>query len=314
MTVNALPGDLKSWTETPPLNPPIRNIVAELVENQSWLDKLAAPLQNWQAKVFGKQDDPQYVAKDMLNGTWLGHPLHPVLVSLPLGSWSVTTLCDLLALNTEDPTMERAADITLAVGLVGALGSAVTGFTQWGDTDSTDRRVGLLHGLLNGGITVLYTASAILRRTGQRRTAIALSTVGYLTVIFSAYLGGELVYGKGIGVNHVAFEVGSDEFVPVMEAQDLVEGKLTRVDAAGIPAVLLRRGKSIYAIAATCSHLGGPLDEGTVKDGVVQCPWHGSCFRISDGTIVHGPATYAQPTFAVRVRDGNIELRRLEHA
>src|SRR6266699_2637916 len=160
MTVNALPGDLKSWTETPPLNPPIRNIVAELVENQSWLDKLATPLQNWQAKVFGKQDDLQYVAKDMLNGTWLGHPLHPVLVSLPLGTWSVTTLCDLLALNTEDPAMERAADITLAVGLVGALGAAVTGFTQWSDTESTDRRVGLFHGLLNGGITVLYTASA----------------------------------------------------------------------------------------------------------------------------------------------------------
>jgi nitrite reductase/ring-hydroxylating ferredoxin subunit len=122
------------------------------------------------------------------------------------------------------------------------------------------------------------------------------------------------VYGKGIGVNHVAFEGGSDDFVAVMKTQDLAEGKLTRVDAAGIPAVLLRQGKSIYAIAATCSHLGGPLDEGTVNDGVVQCPWHGSCFRMSDGSIVHGPATYAQPTFAVRLRDGNIELRRLEHA
>ncbi|MFL5625658.1 MAG: Rieske 2Fe-2S domain-containing protein [Ktedonobacteraceae bacterium] len=314
MTINALPKNQKSWTETPPHNPPIRSIVAEVVENQSWLDKLATPLQNWQAKVFGKQDDPQYVTKDLLNGTWLGHPLHPVLVTLPLGAWSATALCDLLALNAEDPAMERVADVTLTIGLVGAVGSAVTGFTQWSDTDSTDRRVGLFHGLLNGGITVLYTASAILRRVGQRRTAVALSTTGYLASLFSAYLGGELVYGKGIGVNHVAFEGGSDEFVPVMEAQDLVEGKLTRVDAAGIPAVLLRRGKSIYAIAATCSHLGGPLDEGTVKDGVVQCPWHGSCFRISDGTIVHGPATYAQPTFAVRVRDGNIELRRLEHA
>ncbi|MFL5667402.1 MAG: Rieske 2Fe-2S domain-containing protein [Ktedonobacteraceae bacterium] len=314
MTINVLPRDQKSWVETPPLNPPIRNIVSELVENQSWLDTVATPVQNWLAKVFGKQGDPQYVAKDMLNGTWLGHPLHPVLVSVPLGAWSVTALCDLVALSTEDPGMEGAADLTLAVGLAGALGAAVTGITQWSDLDSTDRRVGLFHGLLNGGITVLYTASAILRRTGQRRSAVALSTTGYLASLFSAYLGGELVYGKGIGVNHVAFEGGSDDFVVVMKAQDLAEGKLTRVDAAGIPAVLLRQGKSIYAIAATCSHLGGPLDEGTVNDGVVQCPWHGSCFRMSDGTIVHGPATYAQPTFAVRVRDGNIELRRLEHA
>ncbi len=313
-SINIVPKDQRSWTETPPLDPPLRSIIGELVENQSWLDTLATPLQNWLAKVFGKQGDPRYVAKDVLNGTWLGHPVHPILVALPLGAWSVTTLCDLVALNNEDPSIELAADLTLAVGLAGALGSAVTGITQWSDTDSTDRRVGLLHGLLNGGITILYSASAILRRTGQRRSAVALSTTGYLVSLFSAYLGGELVYGKGIGVNHVAFEGGSDDFVPVMKAQDLQEGKLVRVDVVGIPAVLLRQGKSIFAIAATCSHLGGPLDEGTLHDGVVQCPWHGSCFRMSDGSIVNGPATYAQPTFAVRVRDGNIELRRLEHA
>ena len=100
----------------------------------------------------------------------------------------------------------------------------------------------------------------------------------------------------------------------VMDVQDLQEGKLTRVDVSGIPAVLLKKGKSIYAIGATCTHLGGPLDEGELKDGVVQCPWHGSCFRMSDGSVVNGPAVYAEPTFAVRVRSGKIELRRLEHA
>ncbi len=314
MSINVVPGGQRSWTETPPIDPPVRNIVGELVENQTWLDTLATPFQNWLAKAFGKQGDPQYVAKDILNGTWLGHPLHPVLVSLPLGAWSATALCDLIALSSEDPGMALAADVTLAIGLAGAFGSAVTGITQWSDIDSTDRRVGLLHGLLNGGATVLNSASALLRLSGQRRTAVALSTTGYLVSLFSAYLGGELVYGKGIGVNHVAFEGGSDEFVPVLKAQDLQEGKLTRVDAAGIPAVLLRQGKTIFAIAATCSHLGGPLAEGTLEDGVVQCPWHGSCFRMSDGSIVHGPATYAQPTFAVRVRNGDIELRRLEHA
>jgi nitrite reductase/ring-hydroxylating ferredoxin subunit/uncharacterized membrane protein len=314
MSINVVPGGQRSWVETPPLDPPVRNIVDELVESQTWLDTLAAPIQGWLAMVFGKQGDPQYVAKDILNGTWLGHPLHPLLVSVPLGAWSVTALCDFMALSSEDPGMELAADLTLAVGLAGALGSAVTGITQWSDTDSTDRRMGLMHGLLNGGVTILNSASALLRLAGRRRSAVALSTTGYLVSLFSAYLGGELVYAKGIGVNHVAFEGGSDDFVAVMKAQDLQEGKLTRVDAAGIPAVVLRQGKSIFAIAATCSHLGAPLDEGSLQDGVVQCPWHGSCFRMSDGSVVHGPATYAQPTFAVRVRDGNIELRRLVHA
>jgi nitrite reductase/ring-hydroxylating ferredoxin subunit len=86
------------------------------------------------------------------------------------------------------------------------------------------------------------------------------------------------------------------------------------VDVAGIPAVLLKDGKNIYAIAATCSHLGGPLDEGRCEKGVVYCPWHNSGFSLEDGSVVNSPAVYAQPTFAVRTRKGKIELRRLEHA
>jgi nitrite reductase/ring-hydroxylating ferredoxin subunit len=123
-----------------------------------------------------------------------------------------------------------------------------------------------------------------------------------------------LSYANGIGINHVAWEGGSDEYVPVLDEQDLVPGKLTRVDAAGISAVLVKDGSTMYAIAATCSHLAGPLDEGTYKDGVVYCPWHASGFRMSDGCVMNSPAVYAQPTFAVRTRNGKIELRRLEHA
>jgi nitrite reductase/ring-hydroxylating ferredoxin subunit/uncharacterized membrane protein len=314
MSTNITSGDQQSWVDTPPINPPLRHFIAELVESQSWVEALANPFQNWLHTLFGKQGDPSYKVKDAIDGTWLGHPLHPVMVTIPLGAWACTTVLDLFSMGSEDVALERGADATLWIGLVGAMAAIPTGVTQWSDIDGPDRRVGLIHGLLNGGVGMLNLTSGILRLTGRRRTAIALSTTAFLTSLFTAYLGGELSYSKGIGVNHVAFEGGSDEFVPVMDAQDLPEGKLTRVDAAGIPAVLLKQGRAIYAIAATCSHLGGPLDEGTVKDGVVQCPWHGSCFRMTDGSIVSGPATYAQPTFAVRVRNNKIELRRLEHA
>src|SRR5256886_16239654 len=157
-------------------------------------------------------------------------------------------------------------------------------------------------------------ATLVFRLRGKRHAGVALSTTGYVVSIFSAYLGGELVFAKGIGVNHVAWEGGSDDFVAIMDERDLVEGKLTRVDVAGIPAILLKQGESIYAIGATCTHLAGPLDEGTVEDGIVTCPWHGSRFCMYDGSVVNGPAVYAEPTFAVRVRNGKIELRRLEHA
>jgi len=314
MSTEVTTAQQKSWTETPPLNPPLRHLIGEVVENQTWLDKLAAPIQNWLLKFFGQPGQPNRKLKDMLNGTWFGHPLHPVFTDIPLGAWSGTTLQDLAWLNNEDDGIARGADLTLLLGLAGATGAAVTGVTDWSDLDGTDRRIGLMHGLLNGGITLLYLTSFLLRLTGQRRTAITLSTTGYLTSLFSAYLGGELSFAKGIGVNHEAWEGGSDDFVAVIDEKELVEGKLTRVDVSGIPAVLLKQGRSIYAIGATCTHLGGPLDEGSVKDGVVTCPWHGSSFCMADGSVVNGPAVYAQPTFAVRVRAGNVELRRLDHA
>ena len=314
MTSDVMQGEQRGWAETPPANPPVRHVIGEFVERQTWLDKLAAPFQSWLLKLYGQPGEPTRAVKDMLNGTWLGHSLHPVLTDVPLGAWSGTMLLDLTWLGSEDEGVARSSDLTLILGLLGATGAAVTGVTDWSDLDGTDRRVGFMHGLLNGSVALMNLASLVLRLTGRRRAGVTLSTVGYITSLFSAYLGGELVFAKGIGVNHVAWEGGPDDFVAVMNAQDLVEGKLTRVDASGIPAVLYRQGTSIYAIGATCTHLAGPLDEGTCENGVVQCPWHGSRFNMRDGSVVNGPAVYAAPTFAVRVRNGKIELRRLDHA
>jgi len=314
MTTEVTQGEQKSWAETPPMNPPLRYAIARVVESQTWLDKLGGPLQNWLLQLYGQPEQPNRRIKDILNGTWLGHALHPVFTDIPIGAWSGTMLLDLSWLNNESAGVARGADITMALGIVGATAAAVTGVTDWSDLDGTDRRVGLMHGLLNSGILLTNIGSLALRLTGRRRAGIALSTVGYLASLFSAYLGGEMSFAKGIGVNHNAWEGGSDEYVAVMNVEDLAEGKLTRIDAAGIPAVLLKQGATIYAIGAVCTHLGGPLDEGTCEGGIVTCPWHGSRFRMSDGSVVNGPAVYAEPTFAVRVRDGKIELRRLDHA
>lgn len=267
MSFEVVTGEIKSWAETPPANPAMRHAVGEFVESQSWLDKVANPVQRWLLQFFGQPGEPNRKLKDALNGTWLGHPLHPALTDIPIGAWTATTMLDLAWLFSEDEGIARAADLTLVLGLLGAVGSAVSGTADWSDLDGTDRRVGTMHGLLNVGLSVLNVGSWISRLTGNRRAGIALSTTAYLTSLFTAYLGGELSFAKGIGVNHVAWEGGSDDYVAVMNEQDLVEGKLTRVDVSGIPAVLLKQGNSIYAIGATCTHLGGPLDEGTYKDG-----------------------------------------------
>jgi len=304
----------QSWVDTPPNNPPIRKASASLLTHMPWLDKLSNPLQRGISRLFGQPGQTSYKIKDILNGVWLGHTLHPVLVSVPLGAWTTMMMLDLAWLSAEDEGTARNADRTMWLGLAGAGASAVTGATNWVDTDGPEQRTGMLHALLNGSVTVMNLSSALMRLGGLRRPAIALSTGAYLVMLYSAYLGGELSYSSGVGVNHVAWEGGSDDFVAVMDEQDLQPGKLTRVDVAGIPAVLIKDGGSIYAIAATCSHLGGPLDEGKYEDGVVYCPWHGSGFRMCDGSVANSPAVYAQPTFAIRTRNGKIELRRREHA
>jgi nitrite reductase/ring-hydroxylating ferredoxin subunit len=187
---------------------------------------------------------------------------------------------------------ERAADLSLGLGLVGAVGSAITGAAQWQDTTNEEapRRLGALHALLNVAATTLMAGSWVLRKQGQRRTGLALSTAGLGINLASAWLGGELAYDLGIGVDHAAFEKPPTKWTTVAVLDDLLDGKPHRVDADGTPILLLREGDQIRAVGATCPHLGGPLDEGTIDSGTVTCPWHGSVFSLADGALIHGPA------------------------
>lgn len=304
--------ETKSWIETPPLSPPLRRVTGALIERQGWLDTLADPCQRWLRSL--RQRPRIARLQDLLHGTWLGHALHPALTDIPLGSWSTTVLLDCAWLASGNESMGRAADLSLALGLTGAGVSVLSGLADWSATDATDRRVGMAHGLLNAGAVLANLVSCGLRLTGKRRPGLVPSLLGYCLTLFSAYLGGELSLAKAIGVNHVAWQEGPNDFVPVIAAEDLPAGQLTRVEAAGMPVLLWKDEQKMYALAATCSHLGGPLTEGTCQDGIVSCPWHGSRFRLSDGSVVRGPAVYAQPSFAVRVRQGQVELRRLQHA
>jgi nitrite reductase/ring-hydroxylating ferredoxin subunit len=126
----------------------------------------------------------------------------------------------------------------------------------------------------------------------------------------AAYLGAHLVYKDKIGVDHTADTSPPEDFVAVLSEAELGENELRRVDANGMPVLLVRRNNRIYAIAETCAHLGGPLSEGKLEDATVRCPWHGSRFSLEDGRVLEGPSVHAQPVLEVRVRDGQIEVRR----
>src|SRR5690349_7885125 len=195
----------------------------ELAHRLPWLDGVAATMEKAFAPFLG-QEAPRG-PRDLLYGTWLGHPLHSAVVTVPVGSWSATMIFDLMG-------EERAADLSLGLGLAGAMGAAVTGAAQWQDTtnDEEPRRLGALHALLNVAATTLMASSFVLRKRGQRGTGVALSTAGLGIGLASAWLGGELAYDLGIGVDHAAFETPPMDWTTVAALDDLQDGKPLRVE------------------------------------------------------------------------------------
>jgi nitrite reductase/ring-hydroxylating ferredoxin subunit/uncharacterized membrane protein len=274
----------------------------KISKSMPWLDGVAATMEQAFAPLLG-QDAPRG-PRDFLYGTWLGHSLHAAVIPMPVGSWSATMLFDLMG-------EERAADLTLGLGLVGAAGAAITGAAQWQDTTNQEapRRLGALHALLNVAATGLMAGSWLMRQQGRRKPGLALSTLGLSVNLASAWLGGELAYELGIGVNHAAFEEPPSDWTDVAALDDLPDGSPRRVEADGTPVLLLRQGDRIRAIGATCPHLGGPLDEGSIEGATVTCPWHGSVFSLDDGALIHGPSMYPVTAYEVHVENGKVAIR-----
>ena len=285
------------------------NIAIQLIDKQVWLDAVADSLQPAIAETFQAGGIVGRKIKNFLHGTWLGHPLHSVLTDVPIGAWTAALVLDAMEEIGGRKRFAEAADTAVTVGVVGAVGSALAGLTDWTHTDGRARRIGITHGLMNASALALYTTSLVCRRRGERRAGRGFAALGFVISSAAAYLGGHLVYGEQVGVDHTADQRLPDEFTSVMAEAELRDGELRRVEADGVPVLLVRRGERIYAIAETCSHMGGPLAEGTLEDASVRCPWHGSRFALEDGQVIEGPAVHAQPCFEVRVRDGQIELR-----
>jgi len=281
----------------------------QVIDRQRWLEPLADRLQSTLNDTFAAAGPAGQEVADALHGRWLGHPLHPVLTDIPIGCWTAAAVLDGLEEMSGNRGLGRGADAAIGLGILGAVGAAITGLTDWRHTDGRARRLGMAHGLLNTGALALYTTSMLLRRLQARRAGRGVAALGYVVANAAAYLGGHLVFGEQIGVDHTAAQEPPDQFVRVLPKSELAEQELRRVMADGMPVLLLRRGDAIYAIAETCSHLGGPLVEGKLEDLSVVCPWHGSRFAVDSGQVLNGPSTFPQPCFETRVKEGYIEVR-----
>lgn len=282
--------------------------VTGMIAKQEWMKPAEEGLQKLVHKAFEFKGGQQ--AKNFLNGTWMGHPLHVILTDIPIGAWTAAITFDALDAMGSRREYRIAADTAVGLGLIGAAGAAATGLTDWQDIDPPARRIGLVHGLLNVASVALFGGSLIARRRGSRTTGRSLAALGYAVSAIAARLGGDLVYGQKIGVDHTDSEKLPEKYKPVIAESSVEEGKLVRAEYDGTSILLVRRGSHIYALAETCSHLGGPLSEGKLDGDVVECPWHGSRFSIRDGHVVDGPAVHPQPCMESRVRSGQVEVRR----
>jgi nitrite reductase/ring-hydroxylating ferredoxin subunit/uncharacterized membrane protein len=278
----------------------IRDLIRPL-EGWAFLD----PAGEWlSSKVGGLLGSGR--AKDLLSGTFIGHALHPVLTDLPIGALTAATVFDVLGGEGGGAT----ADALTVLGLLSVPPTALSGLSDWSDTVDSERRLGLIHALANAGSSALYFAALVSRRSGNRGTARVFSSAGLGVLAASGYIGGHLVFARGVGVDHNVFDEAPSDWTRVARETDVEPDVPMLVRASGYGVLLHSHAGRIHAIGARCSHAGGPLNEGEVDSELcVTCPWHGSRFRLTDGSVVRGPATAPQPAFEVQTVDGNVEVR-----
>ncbi|HEY5356127.1 MAG TPA: Rieske (2Fe-2S) protein [Streptosporangiaceae bacterium] len=245
--------------------------------------------------------------RDGLHGVWLGHPLHPVLVQAAAGAWLSASILDVISPD------ETAARRLVATGLAASAPTALAGAVDWSDQHEQQMRVGVVHALANSVAVGCYGASLLAR---SPRVSRALRLSGLAALGAGGILGGHLSFRLAGGVNHAE---AVPHLVPpgwqhLMVAAELPEDTPVRRMLGEVPVVVIRtsgglHGGGLHVLADRCSHMSGPLSEGDLADDCLSCPWHGSIFRLRDGSVARGPATAPQPVFETREVAGAIQVR-----
>lgn len=272
----------------------IGRLMTRLVDTQAgWARPFGDFNHRWLSALFR----PIRPVKDLLHGTWLGHPVHSATTDIPIGALAVALVLELAG-------QHAGADLALVVTLLGMVASLVTGLADYSVTDGTARVRATVHGtimILSYGLLVLSMA---LRAGGaaDRSLPALLVLIAFLTISLGAAIGGDLVYLVGTHVNRHAWRGAGAKWIKLDLGglADIPEGGPTKLKAGINELAVIRDGERILAVHAQCAHAGGPLPEGTLVGAAIECPWHGSRFGLADGHVVRGPAMYDQPAYDVR--------------
>jgi nitrite reductase/ring-hydroxylating ferredoxin subunit/uncharacterized membrane protein len=278
--------------------------ITRIVDTQArWATPFGDFNHRWLTALFG----PIGPIKDFLNGTWLGHPVHAALTDLPIGVMTVAIVLDVIG-------QPVAADVAVLVGVLSIVATAVSGLADYADVDGTARSRATVHATVMTTALVVFLISLVIRagNPADRAVPIALLVIGYLVLTLGAEIGGDLVYLIGTNVNRHAWRGAGTKWISLDlgELTDIPEGGPTKAKAGINTLILVRTGETILALHEQCAHAGGPLSQGTLVAGCIQCPWHGSRFRLADGHVARGPSMYDQPAYEVRKTDTGWEVRR----
>lgn len=275
------------------------------VDAQSrWSKPLGDFNHRWLAAIF----HPIRPIQNLLNGSWLGHPVHAVVTDVPIGALTVSIVADVIG-------QPIVADVSLLIGVLAMVASAVTGAADYTEVDGTARNRATVHSVVMVVSLVLYLISLAIRSTGpaDRLAPILVALVAYLLLALGAAIGGDLVYLIGTHVNRHAWRGAGANWIKLDlgDLTDIPEGGPTKLKAGINELAVVREGDRILAVHAQCAHAGGPLAEGSLVGDAIECPWHGSRFRLANGHNVRGPAMYDQPAYDVRrAETGGWEARR----
>jgi nitrite reductase/ring-hydroxylating ferredoxin subunit/uncharacterized membrane protein len=280
----------------------LHNAIERILEAQAvWAD----PLGKVFVAIFATLYKPLPILKDFLNGVWFGHPLHPAITDVPIGAYVVALVLDLSG-------QRAAATAAIGVGIVFMLLAVLAGYADYIDLEGKTQRFGTIHSSLMLAALVLYLISFVMRLGAAPSPAeVWLAVIGFVIVITSAYVGGELVYNLGTQVDRHAWRGGGTKWA-ALDVVDIPPDKPVKAKAGAQTLVVVRRGTSLNALHDVCAHQGCSLSEGKVVGEAIECPCHGSRFRLRDGLVVRGPAVFDQPHYEVREADGKIEVRRTD--
>lgn len=282
--------------------------ILDRVADAAAVDKVAEPVRRAVQGALRPQ-----ALKDLLHGTWLGHPIHPVLAQVQVGSWLSAGVLDLF------PPLRPAATTLIGTGVAAAVPTALAGAADWSEAGTGVRRLGVLHAAANTVALGLYAGSLAARAKGRGPLGRGLAHAGLGVAAGSAAVGGHMSYSQSAGVSHSATTARAltTDWIDLGPMDDLPEGRPTlrtgKGSSVAVPLAVVRRGSRVDVFVATCSHLSGPLDEGTIEDvrgaQCLVCPWHGSAFDLENGQPRRGPSGIAQEKLEVRMSAGRVLAR-----